>query len=106
ARAQAPTDQKSSTARTANEADGVDNAFIVKAANSGVFEIESSKIAVERSKNADVKAFAQQMIADHTKADQELKAIAQDKIPAKPDAATVARIEKIKAATDDQFDET
>jgi putative membrane protein len=95
---------KADKARMANEANGPDNAFIVKAANSNTFEIESSKIAVARSKNAEVKKFAQQMITDHTKAGSELKAAAGAKVPANPDPATFARIEKIKAAKDDAFD--
>jgi len=99
----APMD-KADKARMANEANGPDNAFILKAANSNMFEIESSKIAVSRSKNADVKKFAQQMITDHTKAGSELKTIAGAKVPTDPDPATVARIEKIKAAKDDVFD--
>lgn len=102
--AQMQTDQKSSHERTASEVDGPDNAFIVKAANSGMFEIESSKIAVKRAKDAEVKKFAQQMVTDHTKADAELKKVAGTKVPAKPDEATLARIEKINAASDDKFD--
>lgn len=51
--------------------------FVEKASISGMFEIESSKIALERSTNAEVKAFAQQMIDDHTKADAGLKAAAK-----------------------------
>jgi len=41
--------------------------FVAKAATGDMFEIESSKIALERSKNPDVKAFAQMMIDVHTK---------------------------------------
>jgi putative membrane protein len=87
-----------------NTADGPDNAFIMKAANSDMFEIESSKIAAERAKDPDIKKFAEQMIADHTKSSSGLKAAAGDKVPTDPEPATVARIEKIKAASDDDFD--
>lgn len=51
--------------------------FVQKASQSGMFEIESSKIALSRSSNADVKAFAQQMIDDHTAAAAKLKAAAE-----------------------------
>src|ERR1044072_2242204 len=40
--------------------------FITEAATSDMFEIESSKLAVERSSDAATKTFAQQMITDHT----------------------------------------
>jgi putative membrane protein len=47
--------------------------FVNKAAGSNMFEIDSSKVALERAKSQEVKAFAQQMIDDHTKAGEELK---------------------------------
>lgn len=46
--------------------------FVAEAATSDMFEIESSKLALERSDDA-TKAFAQQMIADHEKTTGELK---------------------------------
>ncbi len=48
----------------------VDSLFIVSASMSDAFEVESSKLALEHSSNADVKAFAQMMITDHTNAQQ------------------------------------
>jgi putative membrane protein len=45
----------------------------VAAAN--FFEIESSKIALEKSSSEDVKKFAQQMIDDHTKAGEKLASV-------------------------------
>lgn len=62
------------------------------------------QIAVERAKDPEVKKFAQQMIKDHTKAGSELKSVAGKIVPTEPDPATVARIEKIKNASDDRFD--
>jgi putative membrane protein len=55
-----------------NEAAAPD--FVTKAAVSDMFEIESSKVALERSKNAEVKAFAKMMIDAHTKSTADLKA--------------------------------
>jgi putative membrane protein len=46
--------------------------FVKEAAMSDMFEIQSSKLALERSDDA-TKAFAQQMIADHGKTTTELK---------------------------------
>lgn len=48
--------------------------FVAEAATSDIFEIESSKLALERS-DAATKAFAQQMIADHEKTTGELKGL-------------------------------
>lgn len=48
--------------------------FVKNAAISSSFEIASSKLALEKSKNAAVKEFAQKMIADHSAADKKLKA--------------------------------
>lgn len=49
--------------------------FVLEAATSDMFEIESSKLAVERSQDTATKSFAQQMITDHTKTTDELKAL-------------------------------
>jgi putative membrane protein len=51
--------------------------FVEKAAASDMFEIEAAKLAQQRSKNADVKAFADLMIKDHTKSSNDLKAAIQ-----------------------------
>jgi putative membrane protein len=47
--------------------------FVHNAAIGSEFEIESSKLALEKSSNSDVKQFAQMMIDDHTKAADKLK---------------------------------
>ena len=51
-------------------------AFARTAAISGQFEIETSKLALQQAKDPAVKAFAETMIADHTKAGEELARIA------------------------------
>ncbi len=55
------------------------NGFMTGAAYSGNAEIAAGRMAVEKTKNAEVKQFAQQMIAEHTKAANELKALAAKK---------------------------
>lgn len=62
--------------------------FVAKAAASDMFEIESSKIAVERTQNPKVKAFAQMMIDMHTKTTADLKtAIGESGLMITPPAA-------------------
>lgn len=48
--------------------------FVAKAAASDMFEIEAGRIALERSANAEVKAFARMMVDGHNKATADLKA--------------------------------
>ncbi|MDB5478268.1 MAG: hypothetical protein JWM96_763 [Alphaproteobacteria bacterium] len=47
--------------------------FVKMATISNMFEIESSKVALQKSKNPQVKKFAQQMITDHTNAAAKMK---------------------------------
>ena len=56
-----------------------DKEFFPAAASAGMLEIETSQLALKTSQNADVKAFAQKMVDDHTKAAEELKTLAQSK---------------------------
>lgn len=85
--------------------------FVTKAAIAGNFEIESSKLALERSKNDGVRKFAQMMIDDHTAASAKMKeAMAADKIDASaaPDALDEKHQKKLndlREKADDKFDE-
>lgn len=87
----------------AQDKTGPDHVFVTKAAISNMFEIESSKIAVEKAKDPEVKKFAQQMISDHTKAGKEMMAVAAD-APKELDAAHLAKVEKLKKAEGEKFD--
>jgi hypothetical protein len=55
--------------------DQEDKTFVREAAIGGMAEAELSKIA-QKSENGDVKRFADRMIADHTKANEQLTSIA------------------------------
>ena len=81
--------------------------FANMAASSDLFEIGSSELAVEKSKNAEVKAFAQQMITDHTDASQKLATAAQaDGVtaPTMMNEKHAAELDKLKDASDADFD--
>lgn len=56
-----------------------DSHFLQKAAQAGNFEVKASEMALKKTKNADVQAFAQHMVDDHKKAGEELKALADKK---------------------------
>ncbi|MGQ4273576.1 DUF4142 domain-containing protein [Terrihabitans sp. B22-R8] len=91
------------TAAHAQDKTGPDHVFVTKAANSNMFEIESSKIAVQKAQNAEVKSFAQQMVTDHTKAGQEMMAVAPD-APKELDATHKTMVEKLSDTDAAKFD--
>lgn len=65
---------------------GGDLAFMNDAAPGGMAEVEIGKLAASKAQNAEVKAFAQKMITDHSKAGDELKLLAaQKKVTLPPD---------------------
>lgn len=87
--------------------DSNDRDFIENAAQSGHMEVEGSKMALEKSQNAEVKKFAQQMIDDHTKAGQLLAALAKSKgvdVPTDPSLMQQAKL-KTLGLRDEGFDE-
>jgi putative membrane protein len=84
-----------------------DQQIVVRMARANMAEIDVGKLALANSQSAPVHAFAQQMIADHGKALNDVTALAQNKgvsLPGGPDArhkALAARLGKLKGA---QFD--
>ena len=56
-----------------------DQNFVNLAATSDMFEIQSSRLALQRSRNPATRRFAERMIADHTQSSQRLAALAQAK---------------------------
>jgi len=84
-----------------------DEAFLKQAAQSGLAEVQGSKLAVDKAVNTQVKGFAQQMVDDHTKVNEELKALAARKgveVPAEPSLAQKARLELLRSADGAAFD--
>lgn len=93
------------TATTTQSADST--SFPVMAASSDMFEVSSSKAAQEKATSADVKAYAQHMITDHTKTTTELKALASKKnitLPAAPLAKHQKRIQALSTQSAKDFD--
>jgi putative membrane protein len=54
-----------------------DVAFAMKAAQGGLAEVQLGKLAAEKAGSADVKSFGQMMVDDHTKANDQLKSVAE-----------------------------
>ena len=53
------------------------SAYVAMAASSDMFEIESSRLALQRSQNTDIQQFARMMIDHHTQTTQQLSAAAR-----------------------------
>jgi len=82
--------------------------FVTEAAASDMFEIESSKLAVERSQDPATKTFAQQMITDHTKTSEELKALVSGgkvkaMLPTAMSSAQQSMLDDLKKLNGDDF---
>ena len=65
------------TGATGNKNDVASSNFVQKAAMSDQFEIESSKLALQKATDPQIKQFAQQMIDEHSKSSDKLKATLQ-----------------------------
>lgn len=76
--------------------------FYETAASANMLEIEASQLALNKSSNEKIKGFAQQMIIDHTKAGEELKALAESKGVQLP----TAMLKRHQAMYDDLKDES
>jgi putative membrane protein len=57
-----------------------DQQFLLHAASSGMAEVQLGQLATERAASAEVKQFGQRMVDDHTKANQELRTLAQARV--------------------------
>lgn len=83
------------------------NGFMTRAAEGGLAEIETSRLAVSKAQNAEVKQFGQQMITDHTRANNELKTLAGKKnitLPTEVDAMHKAMATKLSGLSGAEFD--
>lgn len=83
--------------------------YVAHAAQSDLYEKQAAEIALQRSKRADVKAFAQMMVKDHTASTDKIKAAAAaDGVAATPPAELDERlkgmIDNLKAAGESDFD--
>jgi predicted outer membrane protein len=96
------------TASSSAKLSSADEKIIKDMAQANINEVEAAKLAQSKSQNAEVKAFAQQMIDDHTKGLNDVQALAQQKgvtLPTEPDAkhkAMAAKLEKMSGAAFDK----
>ncbi|MQG94736.1 DUF4142 domain-containing protein [Pseudomonas sp. MN1F] len=82
--------------------------FVEAATESGIAETVTGNLALEKSQNAEIKTFAQQMVTDHTKANQKLGDIARKlDISVPNEAALTDKVKKmILEWRDESFDKS
>src|SRR5262249_4241466 len=96
----AATDNKATNAPLTSET------FVSKAAQAGMTEVEVGKLALDKSQDKDVRDFADRMVKDHSKANDELTAIAQRKniqVATDLDARHQAMVDALKGKSGEQF---
>ena len=107
--ASASTSGASSTASTsiATPFSKSDEKFIVQLAQATMTQINSAKLAEEKSKNEQVKILAKKMMDDHTKALDELKQLAQAKgmtLPSEVDRQQKLLENRLTSLSGEKFD--
>ncbi|HEV7858791.1 MAG TPA: DUF4142 domain-containing protein [Pyrinomonadaceae bacterium] len=85
----------------------MDRKFMMEAAAGGMAEVAMARLATEHASSDAVKQYAQHMIDDHTKANDELMQLASTKgvtLPTGPDAKHQAMMAKMQALSGAAFD--
>jgi putative membrane protein len=81
--------------------------FMNETAQSGLMEVQAATIAEEKAQSEDVKQFAKKLREDHTKANEELKALAAQKnvdLPTEMGPKHQAQIAKLQNLSEANFD--
>jgi putative membrane protein len=84
-----------------------ETAFIMKAADAGMTEVELGKVAEKNGQKADVKSFGGHMVKDHSAANDNLKSVAAKMnatLPDKVSAKHQATIDKMSKMSGAEFD--
>ena len=91
------------------ELTGTTQGFVGAAATSDMYEVEASKIALQRSKSASIKTFAQMMVDAHTMTSNKLKDVLkantiQADVPTAVDDRRKGMLDNLTGAKDEDFD--
>lgn len=90
-----------------SKVDMSDKSFMNDAAEGGIAEVNAGQAAQSKSSNPDVKAFGEHMVTDHTKANEELKALAATKsveLPTSPSLVQQAKAKLLDRKSGADFD--
>jgi putative membrane protein len=96
--------------KTLKGPDQADTHFAMTAAEGGILEVALGRLALQQASNAEVQEFASRMVTDHSRANMELKAIAESKDLALPSEegvkakhqGMIAKLEKLEGAAFDR----
>jgi putative membrane protein len=84
-----------------------DKAFLRKALEGGMFEVQAGQLATQKSSSQDVQQFGQKMVDDHTKLGDQMKPIAAQMgvpVPTKLSKKDQATLTKLQGMSGSQFD--
>ena len=90
-------------------ADDPDATFYKKAAEGGLFEVDTGNQAAKSSNNQQIKDFGSMLVTDHTAANDKLKALAASKNISLPTSATMGQMAqkaKLDVLTGDTYDKS
>lgn len=95
--------------QSSNRAMPTGKAFITKAAEVNLGEIELGKLAEQKANDPAIQDFGKRMVEDHSKAEAELQPLAKQEgvtLPTRPGPTTTALDQKLSAESGQQFDQT
>ena len=84
-----------------------DRTFVMQAGQLGMMEVELGRLAVERGSSAGVKQYGQEMVEEHTRANQELMQLAMQKkveLPTEMSTQNTATIDRLSELSGTSFD--
>lgn len=87
--------------------EGADASMLKDIAEANIAEVESGKLAIEKTKHPEIKKFAQMMVDDHSKGLGDVKALAKTKgvdLPDGPDMKHKAVMVEFRTLQGDTFD--
>jgi putative membrane protein len=99
--------EKSDKATASDKTSAADKAFIMKAADGGMTEVELGKVAEKNGQRDDVKTFGGHMVKDHGKANEDLKSVASKMnapVPDKVSPKHQAKIDEMSKMSGAAFD--
>ena len=104
--------KKAQTEQNTTKVDSETKNFVKNARIGGNFEVESSQLALQKSQDAGLRGFAEQMVTDHTKAGEQLEealsnanmTVAEPPVGEKLDKKHEAMLGKLRNASGAQFD--
>jgi putative membrane protein len=100
------TPKESASTRRSHEA-GAKETFIRNAAEGNMAEVKLGELAQQKAQNPEVKKFAERMIQDHSKAEEELKQVASHEhvnLPTGTSAKTGATYRSLEKLSGPEFD--